>query len=102
VLFVQIHDIRHIDLASARAEADLKIRARYDIHLHKSKLPNLYAISAFGNMVRFYCGNKATGKILPLYVPFPSDRAIPPDHLQDDWSVDILSHTGLRKMRRIV
>ncbi|KAI0740271.1 hypothetical protein C8Q76DRAFT_566796, partial [Earliella scabrosa] len=102
VLFVQIHDPCDLDLASARAEADLKVRARYNVHTLQSSLPNLYAISAFGNMVRFYTANKETGVISPPHVPLPSGQAMPADHLEDSWNVDILSHTGLRKMRRIV
>ncbi|KAI0740272.1 hypothetical protein C8Q76DRAFT_689207 [Earliella scabrosa] len=102
VLFVQIHDPYDLDLASARAEADLKVRARCEVHAVQSKLPNLYAISAFGNMVRFYTANKETGVISPPAAPPPLGQVMPADHLEDAWNVDILSPTGLHKMRRIV
>ncbi|KAI0740247.1 hypothetical protein C8Q76DRAFT_592638, partial [Earliella scabrosa] len=102
VLFVQIHDDHDVDIASYRAAADVKVRARYKVHACNTQLPNLYAISAFGNMVRFYTGNKGTGNISPPCVPLPLGQATPADYLEDAWTVDILSLAGLQKMRQMV
>lgn len=103
LLFVELRDIRDLDRPSARADADAQVRARYNDHLHESRIPVLYAISAFGNKVRFYKANKDTGIISPAYVPPSSKEALPPaDYLRDGWNVDILSHGGRLKMRRIV
>ncbi|KAI0740253.1 hypothetical protein C8Q76DRAFT_689191 [Earliella scabrosa] len=102
LLFVEIKDIRQLGVPHARAVADAQIRALYTTHAVQSPVPVLYAISAFGNMVSFYKGCTETGAVSPTYVRRPSTRMLPADFLKNAWNVDILSHTGLRKMRRIV
>ncbi|KAI0740302.1 hypothetical protein C8Q76DRAFT_595379, partial [Earliella scabrosa] len=102
LLFVQMNDVSQLRSPSARADADARIRAAYNVYVHKSKYPTLYAISAFGNLVRFYKGTKHTGIVSPAYVRRAWHRMVPANYLEGAWKVDILSHTGLQKMRRLV
>ena len=65
-------------------------------------LPRLYGLSLLGTPLCVYCGDKATGEVTPHFDGRPDvDRILPPDFLEGQWDLDILSPEGLRKLLRI-
>ena len=103
VLFVEIKDDRWANERDKRQRADNQMRQRYDQMLPNCPIPLLYGLSLLGTSLRVYCGNKVTGEVTPHFVGRPNlDRILPPDFLEGQWDLDILSPDGLKKMQEIV
>ena len=103
VLIAQIKDDRWANKPDKRQRADAQMRQKYDQMLAKCAIPRLYGLSLLGTSLRIYCGDKNTGEVTPHYVGRPHmDRVLPPDFLEGQWDVDILSQDGLGKIQEIV
>jgi hypothetical protein len=103
VLIADIKDDRWADEPDKRQRADTQMRQRYDQMLPNCAIPRLYGLSLLGTSLRVYCGDKATGEITPHFIGRPSaNRILPPDFLEGEWGLDILSLDGLKKMQEIV
>jgi hypothetical protein len=103
VLFVEIKDDSWARGSNARLAADAQMRQQYDKLLFQCPIPQLYGLSLLGTSLRIYCGEKATNKLTPDFVGRPdARRALPPDFLEGEWDLDILSPEGLKKMQEIV
>ncbi|KAH9061733.1 hypothetical protein EDB83DRAFT_871050 [Lactarius deliciosus] len=103
VLFAEIKDDKWANNPSRRLEADTQMRHRFDLMIHNSAVPHLYGLSLLGTSLRVYRGDKATGAVTPAFVGRPhADRLLPPDFLEGQWNLDILSLDGLKKMQEIV
>jgi hypothetical protein len=103
VLIADIKDDRWADEPDKRQRADTQMRQRYDQMLPNCAIPRLYGLSLLGTSLRVYCGDKATGEITPHFIGRPSaNRILPPDFLEGEWGLDILSLDGLEKMQEIV
>ena len=103
VLIAEIKDDRWANRPDKRQRADAQMRQKYDQMLAKCAIPRLYGLSLLGTSLRIYCGDKNTGEVIPHYVGRPHmDRVLPPDFLEGQWDVDILSQDGLRKIQEIV
>ena len=103
VLIAEIKGDRWANEPDKRQRADTQMRQRYDQMLPNCPIPRLYGLSLLGTSLRVYCGDKATGEVTPHFVGRPNaNRILPPDFLEGQWDVDILSVDGLRKMQEIV
>jgi hypothetical protein len=103
VLIAEIKDDRWANEPDKRQRVDAQMRQRYDQMLVNCAIPRLYGLSLLGTSLRVYCGHKDTGEVTPHYVGRPHmDRILPPDFLEEQWDLDILSQDGLRKMQEIV
>jgi hypothetical protein len=103
VLIVEIKDDRWVNGPDKRQRADVRMHQWYDQLLVDCAIPRLYGLSLLGTSLRVYCGRKDTGEVTPHYVCRPHvDRILPPDFLEGQWDLDILSQDGLRKMQEIV
>jgi hypothetical protein len=103
VLIADIEDDRWANKPDKRQRADTQMRQRYDQMLPTCPIPRLYGLSLLGTSLRVYCGDKITGEITPHFVGRPNaDRTLPPDFLEGQWDLDILSPDGLKKMQEIV
>jgi len=103
VLIMEIKDDRWANEPDKRQRADTQMRQRYDQMLVHCPIPRLYGLSLLGTSLRVYCGDKNTGEVTPQYVGRPHmDRILPPDFLEGQWDVDILSQNGLKKIQEIV
>lgn len=79
------------------------MRQQYDQMLLNCPIPRLYGLSLLGTSLRIYRGDKVTGVVAPDFVDRPSaHRVLPPDFLEGEWDLDILSPEGLVKMQEIV
>ncbi|KAF8192776.1 hypothetical protein K438DRAFT_2134248 [Mycena galopus ATCC 62051] len=67
---------------------------------HAFPVPKFYGLSVFGTNMRVYCCD--SGEISPWVVPNDSNQILPNEHLENRWSVDILSDKGFSEMKRIV
>jgi hypothetical protein len=103
VLILEIKDDRRANKPYKRQRADARIRQRFDQMLPNCAIPRLYGLSLLGTSLRVYCGEKATGKVIPKFSGRPDeDRVLPRDFLEGQWNVDILSQDGFSKMKEIV
>jgi hypothetical protein len=103
VLIVEIKDDRWANEPDRRQRADTQMRQRYDQMLPSCPIPRLYGLSLLGTSLRVYCGDNVTGKVTPYFVGRPNvNRILPPDFLEGQWDLDILSLDGLKKMQEIV
>jgi hypothetical protein len=103
VLIAEIKADRWANEPDKRQRADTQMRQRYDQMLVHCAFPRLYGLSLLGTSLRVYCGDKVTGEVTPHYVGRPHmDRILPPDFLEGQWDLDILSQDGLRKIQEIV
>ena len=103
VLIADIKDDRWANEPNKRLRADTQMRQRYDQMLPNCPIPRLYGLSLLGTSLRVYCGDKVTGEITPHFVGRPNvDRILPPDFLDGQWDLDILSLDGLKKMQEII
>ena len=103
VLFVEINDDSWAHGSNTRLAADGQMRQRYDQLLFQCPIPQLYGLSLLGTSLRIYCGEKATNNLTPNFVDRPDPRRVlPPDFLEGEWDLDILSPDGLKKMQDIV
>jgi hypothetical protein len=76
---------------------------RFDQMLPICAIPRLYGLSLLGTSLRVYCGDKVTGEVTPHFVDCPDvNRILPPDFLEGQWDLDILSPDRLRKMQEII
>ena len=79
------------------------MRQRYDQTLPNCPILRLYGLSLLGTSLRVYCGDKVTGQVTPRFIGHPDvDRTLPPNFLEGQWDLDILSPEGLKKMQEIV
>ncbi|KAF8330364.1 uncharacterized protein EI90DRAFT_2973087 [Cantharellus anzutake] len=102
VFIVDIKDNRS-DRHNTCLKADAQIRQRYDKLLRHCPIPRLYGLSVLDTSLRVYCGHKDTGDITPCMVDRPSaDCDLPPDFLEGEWDLDLLSPAGFNKMQEIV
>ena len=101
VLFVEVKPPTQLCFASARQEADTQIRERYDVYGVHTKIPYLPAISAFGPHCRFYTGDMRS-RIIEPELQDPPATHVPPDYLQGEWNINILTKEGRDKMCDIV
>ncbi|KAH9996163.1 hypothetical protein BJV74DRAFT_828623 [Russula compacta] len=103
VLIADIKDDRWANEADKRQKADTQMRQRFDEMLRHCAIPRLYGLSLLGTSFRVYCADNVTGEVTPPYVGRPDvDRILPPNFLEGQWGVDILSPEGLRKMQEII
>jgi len=103
VLIAEIKDDRWANVADKRQRADTQMRQRFDQMVYDCPIPRLYGLSLLGTSLRVYCADKVTRQVTPQYVGRPDvNRTLPPDFLEGQWGVDILSPDGLRKMQEIV
>jgi len=103
VLIEEIRDDRCANEPFTRQMADAQIRRRYGDMLMDCPIPRLYGLSLLGTSLRVYCGDKVTGRISPAFVRRPNaHHVLPPDFLEGEWDLDILSPEGLAKMQEIV
>ena len=103
VLIAEIKDDRWVNKPDKHQRADTLVHQCYDQMLSNCPIPHLYGLSLLGTSLHVYCGNKATGEVTPHFVSHPNANWIlPPDFLEGQWDVDILSVDGLRKMQEIV
>lgn len=78
------------------------MRQWYDQVLFNCPIPRLYVLSLLGTSLRVYSGDKVTGEVTPDFVGRPHEhRALPPDLLEGEWDLDILSPLGFAKMQEI-
>jgi hypothetical protein len=102
VLIAEIKDHRS-DEPNMRLKADAQMRQWYDEMLHHCPIPCLYGLSLLGTSLRVYCGHRDTGDITPCFVDCPSANCVlPPDFLEGEWDLDILSPAGFKRMQEIV
>jgi hypothetical protein len=74
------------------ARADSQMRQRFDQMLPICAIPSLYGLSLLGTPLRVYCGDKVTGEVTPHFVDRPDvNRILPPDFLEGQWDLDIVS-----------
>lgn len=103
VLFLEVKDDRHQDLAPQRLNADFQIRDQFGQMLACCPFPRLYGVSILGTSMRLYRGNRATGVITPNLVSRPhNEQNLPRDFLGEAWDLDILSQGGLRAMQEAI
>ncbi len=103
VLLAEVKDDKWVNEPDKRRRADSQMRLRFDQMLPNCAIPRLYGLSLLGTSLRVYCGDKVTGEVTPHFVGRPNvDRILPPDFLEGQWDLDILSPDGLRKMQEIV
>ena len=103
VLIAEIKDDKWANEPDKRQRADTQMRQRYDQMLFNCPIPRLYGLSLLGTSLRVYHGDKDTGDIEPEFVGRPNaHRVLPPDFLEGEWDLDILSQEGLVKMQEIV
>jgi hypothetical protein len=103
VLIAKIKDDKWANEPHKRLRADTQIRQWYDQVLPNCAIPRLYGLSLLGTSLRVYCGDKVTGEVTPHFVGRPNlDRILPPDFLEGQWDLDILSPDGFKKMQEIV
>lgn len=84
-----------------RFRADKQLRACCDYLLPNCPLPRLMGLSFLGTSMRVYCADKQTSEISPPLVP-ASSRNLPPDFLEGEWEMDILSQEAFAKMKEII
>jgi hypothetical protein len=103
VLIAEVKDDGWADEPDSRRRADSQMRQRFDQMLPICAIPRLYGLSLLGTSLRVYCGDKVTGEVTPHFVGRPDvNRVLPPDFLEGEWDLDILSPDGLKKMQEIV
>jgi len=103
VLIMDIQDDTCANEPEKRQRADTKMRQRYNQMLPNSVIPHLYGLSLMRTSLRVYRGDKETGKVTPHFVDHPYvDHILPPDFLEGQWDLDILSLDGFKKMQKIV
>ncbi|KAI9567849.1 hypothetical protein HD554DRAFT_2039249 [Boletus coccyginus] len=103
VLAAEIKDDRWAKEPNKRQRADAQMRQWYDQMLFNCPIPRLYGLSLLGTSLRIYCGDKVTGGITPDFVGRPHERrALPPDFLEGECDLDILSPLGFAEMQEIV
>ena len=103
VLIAEIKDDKWANEPDKRQRADAQMRQQYDQMLLNCPIPRLYGLSLLGTSLRIYRGDKVTGVVAPDFVDRPSaHRVLPPDFLEGEWDLDILSPEGLVKMQEIV
>ena len=103
VLIAEIKDDKWANKPHKRQRADAQMRQRYDQMLFNCPIPRLYELSLLGTSLRVYRGDKVTGEVTPDFFARPSaHRVLPPDFLEGEWDLDILSPEGLVKMQEIV
>jgi hypothetical protein len=103
VLIAEIKDDGWAAEADKRQKADSQMRQRFDQMLRKCAIPRLYGLSLLGTSLRVYYGDKATGVVTPEFVDRPdARRVLPPDFLEGQWGLDILSPEGFTKIKEIV
>jgi len=102
VLIAEIKDDAWANEPDRRQRADAQMRQRYDQMLRHCPIPRLYGLSLLGTSLRVYCGDKVTGDVMPHFVGRPDvNRTLPPDFLEGQWDLDILSQEGFIKMQEI-
>jgi hypothetical protein len=103
VLIAVIQDDKWVNKPDKRQRADTQIRQRFDQMLPTCPIPRLYGLSLLGTSLRVYCGDKVTGDVAPDFIGRPNaQRILPPDFLEGEWDLDILSAEGLAEMQEIV
>ncbi|KAF8502736.1 hypothetical protein F5888DRAFT_1592482, partial [Russula emetica] len=103
ILIAGVKDDRWANKPDKRQRADTEMRQWFDQMLPNCPIPRLYGLSLLGTSLRVYCGDKVTGEVTPHFVGRPNvDRILPPDFLEGQWDLDILSPDGLRMMQEIV
>jgi hypothetical protein len=103
VLIAEIKDDKWANEPDKRQRADAQMRQRFDQMLPNCAIPHLYGLSLLGTSLRVYRGDKATRVVTPHFIGRPDmDRTLPPDFLEGQWDLDILSPDGLKKMQEIV
>jgi hypothetical protein len=103
VLIAEIKDDKWANEPDKRQRADIQMRQRFDQMLPNCAIPRLYGLSLLGTSLRVYRGDKATRVVTPHFIGRPDmDRILPPDFLERQWDLDILSPDGLKKMQEIV
>ena len=103
VLMAEIKDDSWASNARNRLEADKQIRHRYKFMLHTCPLPCLWGLSLLGTSTHIYHGDVATGAITPPPQAHPhGDRVPPPELLEGEWNLDILSQEGFNRMKEVV
>src|SRR6266568_3715536 len=81
-------------MSRGRVKADKLMRQKYNTLLSTVTCPlsRLFGLSFVGPSLRVYCGDVATGTIVP-----PSE-----DHIEEAWEINILSSAGFTKMKEVV
>lgn len=103
VLIAEINDHRWVNKPDKRQWANTHMHQRYDQMLRRCPIPRMYGLSLLGTSLRVYCGDGATGEVTPRFVDRPNmNRILPPDFLEGQWDLDILSPDGFQKMQEIV
>ena len=103
VLIAEIKDDGWAAEADKRQKADSQMRQRFDQMLRKCAIPRLYGLSLLGTSLRVCYGDKATGVVTREFVDRPdARRVLPPDFLEGQWGLDILSPEGFTKIKEIV
>ena len=103
VLLVEVKDDHWAESAETRLRADQSMRQHLDEMLAECDRPRLWGLSLLGTAMRVYRADKATHDVRP---PFSAHRdrgqAPPPDYLEGEWNLDIMTQDGFDKMREIV
>ena len=102
ILLAEIKDDNWVNEPDKRQRADTLMRQRYDQMLFSCPIPRLYGLSLLGTSLRVYYGEKDTGEVTPEFVDRPHARRVfPPDFLEEEWDLDILSADGFAKIQEI-
>ena len=96
VFIVEIKADTWANKPDKRQRANTQTHQRFDQMLPNCAIPRLYGLSLLGTSLRIYCGDKVTGGRPDV------DRVLPPDFLEGQWDLDILSLDGLKKTQEIV
>jgi hypothetical protein len=102
VLFAVIEDDEWATTPHLRWKADTLMRCLYDDMAYNCPIPRLYGLSLLGTSLCVYCVEKDTGIISPQFVHRPDvNSVLPRDFMEEQWSLDILSPDGLKKVQEI-
>lgn len=103
VIIVEVKDDQSANSATLRLQADEQIRIRFHQMLPNCPIPRLYGISFLGTSMRVYCGDTATGDVIPELIDNPDpDSVPPPDLLEGRWDIDVLSPVGAMRMHEVM
>ncbi|KIJ34863.1 hypothetical protein M422DRAFT_34943 [Sphaerobolus stellatus SS14] len=100
VLVAEIEEDSWVSSANTRLKADQRMRNRFDRMLRQCPLPQMYGLSLLGTSLRIYRADVATGQVDPISKGDPD--SLSDNLLEGEWSLDILSQDGFKKMGGIV
>lgn len=101
VLFAVIEDDEWATTPHMRRKADILMRELYENMLYDCPIPRLYGLSLLGTSLCVYCGDRNTRILSPSRGPLPDANYVLPRDFMEQWSLDILSPDGLKKIQEI-